>query len=334
MFGPPDNWKGVMLQDKFGRKFEYLRLSITDLCNFRCNYCLPDGADCDNSRDVMNIAEIKTLVTAFASLGTKKVRITGGEPALRKDLTEIIKVCSQTPGIEQVALTTNGFNLEQNIARWQRAGLTKLNVSADSLDPRLFNAITGHNKLQKILAGVDRAIELGVNSVKLNSVLLKSFNYQQFNDYVEWTKVKNVTVRFIELMETGDNAKFFATNHISGEDVKARLLAQGWQQVIRDHLSGPAEEFFHPEYLGRIGLIMPYSKDFCKSCNRLRVASNGKLHLCLFAEQGIDLRPLLRQNDVAATREALIAAMGNKRLGHELLDHFTGATKHLASLGG
>ncbi len=327
-------WKGVMLQDNFGRKFEYLRLSITDLCNFRCNYCLPNGPDCDSGKDNMSVSEIKVLVAAFAKLGTKKIRITGGEPALRKDLEQVIELCANTPGIEQVALTTNGFNLDKHIESWHQAGLTNLNVSADSLDPRLFNAITGHDKLERILAGVDRAIAIGMSKVKLNSVLLNAFNYHQFDHYLDWLKTNPVTVRFIELMETGDNQDFFKQNHVSANKLKQALLEQGWTQIIKNKLAGPAEEFFHPNYKGRVGLIMPYSKDFCQSCNRLRVSANGQLHLCLFAEQGINLRPQLLSQDVDLVCQSILSAMANKAVSHELQQHFTGATKHLASLGG
>jgi cyclic pyranopterin phosphate synthase len=323
-----------MLSDGFGRRFEYLRLSITDLCNFRCNYCLPDGVDCSTNKDFLSTQEIKILIEAFARLGTKKIRITGGEPGLRKDLDEIIAMCANTPGIEQVGLTTNGFNLQRNIDNWYASGLTNLNVSADSLDPRMFNAITGHDKLQKVLDGVMRASSLGLNNIKLNAVLLNSFNYHQLDDYLEWLKNKPVTVRFIELMETGDNKSFFKKNHVSGETIKRKLIANGWTQIIRDKLSGPAQEFYHPDYEGKIGLIMPYSKDFCQSCNRLRVSSSGQLHLCLFAELGIDLRPLLKAGKVEPVCDALIAAMSNKAASHELQHHFTGATQHLASLGG
>lgn len=323
-----------MLQDDFGRKFEYLRLSITDLCNFRCNYCLPDGPDCHSGKDNMSVDEIATLVAAFAKLGTKKIRITGGEPALRKDLTQIIDLCANTPGIEQVGLTTNGFNLDKHIETWFNAGLSNLNVSADSLDPRLFNTITGHDKLEQVLAGVDKALALGMEKVKLNAVLLNAFNYHQFDRYLQWLKHMPVTVRFIELMETGDNKDFFKQNHVSGETLKQSLLERGWTQVIRDKLAGPAQEFFHCDYEGRIGLIMPYSKDFCQSCNRLRVSSNGQLHLCLFAEQGIDLRTHLKNQEVDKVCDSLVAAMSNKVVSHELEQHFTGATKHLASLGG
>jgi len=323
-----------MLKDNFGRTFEYLRLSVTDVCNFKCNYCLPDGYDCSSPRNFMSLAEIKTLVASFAKLGTKKVRITGGEPGLRKDLVDIIRICKQTPGIQQVGLTTNGFNLEKNIESWIDAGLTNLNVSADSLDPRLFNAITGSQKLESILAGLKQAAELGLKKIKLNAVLLKQFNAHQIENYLSWIKDKDVTIRFIELMETGDNKAFFDDNHVEGNEIKQHLLKSGWTQIIRDKLAGPAQEFCHPESKGRVGLIMPYSKDFCNNCNRLRVSATGKLHLCLFADAGISLRHNLTTEDVEATCAHLMEAIQVKTDGHHLGAHVTGSTKHLAMLGG
>lgn len=321
------------LIDRYGRRFRYLRLSITDVCNFKCSYCLPDGYQCDSERDFLRPTEIATLVSAFAGLGTRKVRITGGEPSLRKDLSEIIELCAQTPGIEQVAMTTNGFKLKQQVARWQQAGLTKLNLSIDSLDPRQFNAITGHNSLQDILAGLEDALALGLE-VKVNAVLLKPYSEGQMHSFMAWLKSMPVTLRFIELMQTGDNQLYFKHNHLSGQPIKQQLLEQGWVQLLRDNTAGPAQEFSHPDYAGRIGLIMPYSKDFCSSCNRLRVSALGKLHLCLFAEQGLDLRALIQQGDVAALQQQLMDLLGHKEASHWLDQGYTGATRHLAMLGG
>ncbi|MBQ4832275.1 GTP 3',8-cyclase MoaA [Pseudoalteromonas sp. MMG010] len=323
-----------MLNDKFGRQFNYLRLSITDVCNFSCTYCLPDGYQCDTPRDFLSKDEITTLVNAFAQLGTKKVRITGGEPCLRKDVTDIIKLCKNTPNIEKVAITTNGFNLINKIDEFAEAGLDALNVSIDSLNPSMFKLITGHDKLQQIIKGIERAQQLGIKDIKINAVLAKQFNKNQLSDFLHWIKTNKVTVRFIELMETGYTSEFFELNHLSGQTIKNELLAQGWLQVVRGKLNGPAEEYFHPEYQGRIGLIMPYSKDFCKTCNRLRVSALGKLHLCLFAEQGIDLRSLLTEQDIPGTAKAIEAAMSNKHISHELDKRLTGATTHLAMLGG
>lgn len=323
-----------MLQDNFGRRFHYLRLSITDLCNFRCNYCLPEGNACDSPRNFLNLTEIGTLVAAFARLGTSKVRITGGEPALRKDLPEIIRRCKHTPGIEKVALTTNGFSLVRQIDELKEAGLDAINVSADSLDPRMFAAITGKNSLQDILDGVELAIERGIETVKLNTVLLRQYNHHDMESFFGFLKHKRLTWRFIELMQTGDNQAFFQQNHVAGENLKTKLIQQGWQRIIASKQAGPAQEFSHPDYQGRIGLIMPYSKDFCDSCNRLRVSSDGKLHLCLFAEQGLDIRASLSAGDVEATCQAISNLLLSKTAGHKLQQGFTGAIRQLAMLGG
>jgi cyclic pyranopterin phosphate synthase len=321
------------LQDRFGRRFKYLRLSITDVCNFRCNYCLPDGYQCDNDRDFLSLQEIQTVVNAFAALGTSKIRITGGEPSLRKDLCEIIRLCRQTAGINEVAITTNGFKLSSQIEQWIDAGLTQLNVSIDSLEPHLFKTITGHDKLQEILHGIDLALTRNI-PVKVNAVLLKSFNPNALSQFLDWIKQTPVTLRFIELMQTGDNLQFFQENHIDGLSIKGQLLSQGWTQTVKAKTAGPAQEFIHPEYAGKMGLIMPYSKDFCQSCNRLRISALGLLHLCLFAEQGIDLRPAMQSQDSTLLQEQLISLLEDKQASHWLQDGYTGATKHLAMLGG
>lgn len=322
------------LQDSFARRFNYLRLSVTELCNFRCNYCLPHGNDCDTPKNGLSVEEIATLVSAFAGLGTTKIRITGGEPALRKDLCAIIQTCKQTSGINNVALTTNGFKLHKDIENYKKAGLDAINVSADSLDPRMFAAITGNQKLTQITAGVERAINLGMSNVKLNTVLLKTFNYKELDAFFNFVRTRDVTWRFIELMQTGDNKAFFETNHVAGQQIKSRLLAQGWQRTIRGCDAGPAQEFTHPDFIGKIGLIMPYSKDFCRSCNRLRVSAQGKLHLCLFAEQGFSIREYLTAGDVVGAQLAMVAHLQHKHSQHFLHQGYTGATKQLASLGG
>ena len=322
------------LQDSFGRRFNYLRLSVTELCNFRCNYCLPDGNDCNTPKGGLSVNEIQTLVKAFAGLGTTKVRITGGEPALRKDLCEIIETCKKVDGIKKVALTTNGFKLNQDIEGYKRAGLDAINVSADSLDPRMFAAITGKQKLEEILLGVERAAQLGISSIKLNTVMLKQFNYKELDAFSNYLRDHKVTWRFIELMQTGDNKSFFDKNHVAGQTIKDRLLEQGWQRIIRETDAGPAEEFMHPEFAGNIGLIMPYSEGFCESCNRLRVSAQGKLHLCLFAEQGISIRSFLSVGDVSGAQQAIVSHLQQKHSQHFLHQGFTGATKQLAMLGG
>lgn len=322
-----------MLEDKFGRRFEYLRLSVTDVCNFRCNYCLPQGYQGQGQKDFLSVKELGTVVAAFAGLGTRKVRLTGGEPSLRKDLAEIIATCRATPGIEQVALTTNGFKLPQQVDAWIEAGLGAINVSIDSLDPRQFLAITGHDKLDTVLRGVFRALEHGIK-VKINSVMLRQYSDVMLEQAIRWLKHTPVSLRLIELMQTGDNRAFFEAQHMRGASIKQRLLEQGWLPVLRDRAAGPAEEFAHPDHAGRIGLIMPYSKDFCVTCNRLRVSATGNLHLCLFAEKGIPLRDDIQTGDVQALQHRLENLIGQKQASHWLDQGFTGATTHLAMLGG
>ncbi len=323
----------MLLEDSFGRRFRYLRVSITEACNFRCQYCLPDGYDGPDNSAFMSLTEVQTLMTAFARMGTTKIRITGGEPSLRKDFTEIIQAAVNTPGIQKVATTTHGARLAKDAHKWAQAGLDQVNVSIDSLDPNQFALITGQNKLEQILKGLDVAVDAGLD-VKVNTVLLQDFSPARLTRFLDWLKITPVTLRFIELMETGEHKAFFKSQHMSGQPIKDRLLAEGWQPVIRRKDAGPAQEFSHPDYAGKIGLIMPYSKDFCKSCNRLRVSASGKLHLCLFSEQGLDLRHLLKAGDTDALMQFVHDALNSKHVSHYLQDGMTGATKHLAMLGG
>ena len=323
-----------VLTDNFGRAFEYLRLSVTDVCNFHCNYCLPDGYEKNGQNRFLSLPEIETLVSAFARLGTKKVRITGGEPCLRKDIVDIVRLCKKIDGIETVAMTTNGYNLVDKVADLKAAGLDAINISMDSPDPRIFSSITGYSKYQRVLDGLKAAQACDFDAIKINAVLLKEHNASAVNQFKLWLKEQPLSIRFIELMQTGNNRAFFEKNHLSGQRIKQALLDEGWQPVIRHKLAGPAEEFFHPDYRGKFGLIMPYSKDFCTTCNRLRVSATGKLHLCLFAEAGIDLREYLVEANVKACVSALQSAIQAKAATHGLHESNTGATTHLAMLGG
>ncbi len=323
------------LIDPLGRQFPYLRLSITDVCNFSCQYCLPDGYQCSSSEPFLTQNEINNLVTAFAELGTWKVRITGGEPTVRKDFLSILNRISNTQGIKQVAMTTNGYKLKQRIKSWVDNGLTHLNVSVDSLDPRLFHSLTGHNKLQEILEGIDYALTLPLNKIKLNAVLLKDINAHQFEHYTNLLKHKNISMRFIELMQTGDNHDYFNQYHVSSSVLKDYLVLNGWTEKLKEKGAGPAVEFIHPEYKGSFGIIAPYSKDFCDSCNRLRVSSTGKFHLCLFGSQGYSVRHLLQKPEQKnQLKDELCSLLSNKKATHFLHDGNTGITPNLASVGG
>lgn len=324
----------MMLQDPFERRFSYLRLSLTEQCNFRCNYCLPDGNLCQTKPAELTCTEIKHLVRGFAWAGTSKVRLTGGEPTLRRDLCSIMETVRAIPGITQLAMTTNGYRLNKDIQQWLDAGLTSLNVSIDSLDPATFHLVTGQDRLPDILAGIDRALALGLTKVKINTVLLRHYNGASLAEFLAFVRDKPVSLRFIELMQTGDNNHFFNTQHLSGQSIARQLSASGWQLIPKASNAGPALEYAHPDHLGTIGLIMPYSPQFCDDCNRLRVSSTGQLFLCLFAEQHQNLRHLLQQDNPAAIVEFLQTQLPFKPKSHQLAKAQTGLTRQLAMIGG
>ncbi|TQV77534.1 GTP 3',8-cyclase MoaA [Aliikangiella marina] len=323
------------LVDPYGRRFPYLRLSLTDVCNFSCQYCLPDGYQCGEKKQFLTETEIKNLISAFAELGTYKVRLTGGEPTIRKDFDDILSTVSRIPGVEQVAMTTNGYRLKQNITKWVNLGLTHLNVSVDSLDANLFHSLTGHNRLKEIIQGIDLALESPLKQIKLNAVLLKNVNSHQIDQYTDLLKTKSISMRFIELMQTGDNHDYFQRYHVSSQVIKNHLFSRGWTEKIRDKAAGPAVEYFHPEYQGSFGIIAPYSKDFCDSCNRLRVSAVGDFHLCLFGEEGYSIRHLLQSSaQKQELKDALRYHLDFKKKSHFLHDGNPGATPNLASVGG
>ncbi|EHK9051022.1 GTP 3',8-cyclase MoaA [Vibrio vulnificus] len=324
-------------EDRFHRKFYYLRLSVTDVCNFKCTYCLPDGYQPSGQKNssFLNLAEIRRVVKAFADCGTSKVRITGGEPSLRKDFTDIIHTVASTQGIKRVATTTNGYRMEKHIGEWKEAGLNQVNVSVDSLDPRMFHQITGENKFHQVMSGIDRAFEVGFEQVKVNVVLMKDLNHNELPAFLHWIKHRPIQLRFIELMQTGEMDTLFQQHHVSGVAIRNHLIANGWLLKVKAANDGPAQVFVHPDYQGEIGLIMPYEKNFCASCNRLRVSAKGKLHLCLFGDRGVELRDLLQQDSQeTALIERIQAELQTKSVSHFLNDGNTGMTPHLASIGG
>ncbi|MEQ1789038.1 MAG: GTP 3',8-cyclase MoaA [Rickettsiales bacterium] len=323
------------LEDQFGRKFPYLRMSITDICNFRCGYCLPDGYQKTCGDKFLSTQEIIRLIRVFASLGTQKVRLTGGEPALRRDLPSIASALSCISGIKTIAITTNGYNLKNKAQEFFDSGISALNVSVDSLSPQKFHSITGHNKLPDVLAGVEAARKAGFRKIKINTVLLKGINDDDLPEFLGWIKREELSVRFIELMQTGDNLEYFNKHHQSAETIKQKLIDYGFSASKRAYDAGPAQEFEHPEYKGKIGLIAPYSKDFCKTCNRLRVTARGDLRLCLFGDSGYSLRPfLVDDRQTEELKNKILELLNFKRESHYLGQGITGITPHLASLGG
>lgn len=324
------------LHDGHGRRFEYLRLSLTDVCNFRCTYCLPNGYRKPAGRPAdLSPDELVRAVSAFARLGLWKVRLTGGEPTLRAEFTEIARRVAAVPGIRRVAMTTNGYRLAEHAAEWRAAGVSAINVSIDSLDPARFAAITGHDRLEAVLAGVEAARVAGFSPIKLNAVLMRGVNDDELAAMLGFVRERDISLRFIEVMRTNDNPEFYAERHLPGQTVIAALEQAGWARLPRAPGAGPAVEFGHPEASGRIGIIAPYARDFCSTCNRLRLSADGRLHLCLFGDGGIDLRPLLQRDDQQDELVARIVALtATKALAHRLHEGNSGLTPHLASIGG
>ena len=326
---------GAVAADAFGRRFRYLRLSVTEVCNFQCTYCLSDGYRKSGPMDFLSADEIARLACAFSALGIGKVRLTGGEPTVRKDLTALIARISAQEGVGKVALTTNGWNLARNIEDWVAAGLTHLNVSVDALDRVAFQRITGHDRLDDVLAGLARAQVLPLRSVKLNAVLLRDSLKNSFSVWTDFVRDRAITVRFIELMRTGDNKAYFENQHVSGRVLRDWLEANGWVPNARSPDDGPAIEFAHPDHAGRIGLIAPYAPGFCDGCNRLRVTARGRLRLCLFGQGGCGLRDLLASDAQSELlKQRIVDALTAKPSAHRLHDSNPGDALNLAQMGG
>ncbi len=323
------------IADRFGRTFPYLRLSLTDVCNFNCSYCLPDGYRKTGCGSFMNRDEVLRLVRGFAALGTWKIRLTGGEPTVRKDFIDIAAAINEVPGLRKLAFTTNGYKLPERAKSYYDAGLRAINISLDSLSSDSFEKITGHDRLHEVLDGVQASFEAGFESVKLNTVLLKGLNDADLDSFIDFVEDKPVSLRFIELMRTHDNHEYFEAHHLPGTAVIEKLLERGWRVRPRVEGTGPALEFEHSGSAGTIGLIAPYSKDFCKTCNRLRVSAKGALHLCLFGEGGYSLREFLQSDDQAEElQDKILGLMNFKRSAHFLHEGNSGVREHLASIGG
>lgn len=327
----------VGLVDRFNRQLSYLRLSVTDFCNFRCNYCLPNGYTANGGKrpnNELTLPEIQTLLTGFAQLGTTKVRLTGGEPSIRRDLPQIIELAKHTQGIKTVAVSSNGYRLAKHLADWQTAGLTQLNISIDSFDTKVFHQITGFDMLPTLLQDIDTLLATTNITLKLNGILMAETAFDTLLSALAYVKTRPVTYRFIEFMQTSDNRALFFAQHSSSQQIKDYLLQQGWQAQSRATDAGPAIEYRHADYVGGIGLIEPYAPQFCDSCNRLRVSSQGKVHLCLFDNGSYDVREFLTQGDVEGLVNSLQNLMTIKPAHHLLNDNNSGIMANLSMVGG
>ncbi len=328
-----------LLQDNFGRKFPYIRMSITDVCNFKCGYCLPNGYQVDKSdnRKFLHLDEIKRLAKCFSELGVCKIRITGGEPTVRKDFFDIVKVLKFESGIKKVVITTNGYHLDQKAKQLVDSGLNGINISIDSLDRETFKNITNHDRLPEILQGIKNLQDLGFENIKINGVLLNGVNASEkdFNKWSEFIKNNKIDYRYIELMRTGDNLDYFNKYHVSSKVFKDYLNKNKWIYQTLGKDAGPSLNYINPDYKGKFGIIAPYSKDFCKSCNRLRITSRGDLRLCLFGNTGISIRHLLQKDEqLEELKDLILKQMRFKKESHYLELGETGLTKNLSTTGG
>ena len=325
------------LVDNFHRQLSYLRLSITDFCNFRCDYCLPNGYTANAGKrpdNELSVSEIDVLIQAFAKLGTTKVRLTGGEPSIRQDLPRIIELAKHTQGIQTVAVSSNGYRLAKHLSDWQTAGLNQLNISIDSFDPTIFKQITGFDILPTLLKDIDTLLATTDIKLKLNGILMADTAFDNLQSVLSFVKNRPVTYRFIEFMQTSDNKALFFAQHSSGQRIKDFLLENGWQSQRRASDAGPAIEYRHADYVGGIGLIEPYAPQFCDSCNRLRVSSQGKVHLCLFDNGSYDVRAFLANGDVDGLVYALQSLMPIKPEHHLLKQNDSGIMANLSMIGG
>ena len=328
-----------ILKDSFGRKFPYIRLSISDVCNFKCGYCLPDGYKIDRSdnRKFLNIEEIGRLAKALSELGVSKIRLTGGEPTVRKDFFEIVKIIKENSGIKKTVITTNGYRLDKIADDIKNSGLDGINISIDSLNADTFKKITGHDRLEEILKGIKNLQKLNFENIKINAVLLKGINDSEkdFDDWAEFLKNNEIDFRYIELMQTGDNIDYFNNYHVPAKKFTNYLNNNNWIIQTFGKDAGPSKNYLNPKFKGKFGVIAPYSKDFCKSCNRLRITAKGDLRLCLFGNTGINIRHLMQKDSqIEELKDLILKQLNFKKESHYLEIGDTGLTKNLSTTGG
>ena len=328
-----------ILKDSFGRKFPYIRLSISDVCNFKCGYCLPDGYKIDKSdnRTFINIEEIRRLAKALSELGVSKIRLTGGEPTVRKDFFEIVKILKKNSGIKKTVITTNGYRLDKIANDIKNSGLDGINISIDSLNADTFKKITGHDRLEEILKGIKKLKNLDFKNIKINAVLLKGINDSErdFNDWAEFVKNNEIDFRYIELMQTGDNLDYFNKYHVPAKNFINYLNNNNWVIQTFGKDAGPSKNYLNPKFKGKFGVIAPYSEDFCKSCNRLRITAKGDLRLCLFGNTGINIIHLMQKDSqLEELKDLILKQLNFKKESHYLEMGETGLTKNLSTTGG
>jgi len=314
--------KEAMIQpliDQFQRKINYLRLSITDRCDFRCVYCMNEDMTFLPRDEVLSLEESLRLVKIFTSLGVTKLRVTGGEPLVRKNIGWLFKELGQIEALKEVVLTTNGSQLVQHAPMLKNARVNRINISLDSLDPIIFKKITRTGDLKKVLLGIDEAIQQGFSNLKLNTVLMKGINDHEAMNLVHFAINKKIDISFIEEMPLGDIDHTRKDTYISN-DVVLKNLQSHFNLIPTTFTSGgPAKYWQLANQSTKVGFISPHSHNFCDTCNRVRVSSKGELFLCLGQEEKIELMPLLRQypNEDWPIQKAIIESMTIKPEAHD-----------------
>ncbi len=323
--------------DRYNRDIDYLRISLTDACNLRCVYCMPEHMTFRPRHELLSDDELRRLITIFGEIGFRKIRFTGGEPTLRPGLVGLVRHSSGTPGITKVGLTTNGVLLDQLAQPLRDAGLQSVNLSIDSLDEARFRQLTRWGNLRDVRAGLDAARRAGLR-IKLNAVVCRGITTDE--DVVELARLtqdQDWQVRFIEQMPFGNNATFQQKGMVTEDELLATLTRVFGPLSLVDggKLDGEARLYRLPGGRGAVGFISPVSKPFCADCNRLRLTADGVLRLCLLRDNEVDLRPLLRGGaDDATLGAAIRQAVFEKPWGHGLEQHLIPAARGMSEIGG
>jgi GTP 3',8-cyclase len=308
-----------VLIDQFGRRVDYIRLSITDRCDFRCVYCMSEKMTFLPRDEVLSLEECARLIKVFVSLGVGKVRITGGEPLVRKNALWLFEEIGQLPGLRELVLTTNGSQLEQQADALKRAGVKRINISLDSLDPGRFRKITRVGELEKVMRGIAAARQAGFENIKLNTVLMRGINDDEALPLLQFAIDQQLDITYIEEMPLGEVDHQRGSTCISNEATLQLLQAHHTLVSSAETTGGPAKYWRIPGTQTKVGFISPHSHNFCESCNRVRISCKGELFLCLGQEDMVDLMPLLRahpDND-GPLIEAIMASMQIKPKGHD-----------------
>lgn len=318
------------MKDSFGREINYLRLSITDRCNLRCRYCMPEGGIEKLHHDsVLTLEEIDEIVAVFVELGINKVRLTGGEPLVRNGILSLIEKISRHSEITDLALTTNGVHLKTMAKDLKVAGLTRVNISLDTLKDKKYAMMTRGGRLQNVLEGIEAAISVGLTPIKLNVVLIGGFNDDEVEQFVAITQNQPIDVRFIELMPIGEVATWSLDNFLSNDYVLKKNPSL--MKETSSEIGSAAIYYKLPGAVGRVGLISPISCKFCESCNRMRLTAEGQLKYCLHSNKEFDLKTVLREK--GDLKKLIEHSISQKPLEHSIEEgHFI--TRNMVQVGG